>query len=99
MKNEFHPCTKDYCFVRRILLSEPVAFWPLELYAEKGPGNTWLWTFYVKWTPQRGTHKNKAQVCEKHHKQLLKMFQEEAALDVRHQEATDQWMIRNGSRL
>lgn len=99
MRNEFHPCTKEYCFVRTILLTEAISFWPLEVYAERGPGGLPLWNFYVNWSEVRGKHKNRAPVCEKHHKQLLLSFGSEMAADVREQEATDRWMIQNRSKL
>lgn len=98
MRIELNPCRKSWCWIPHLLGKGYHALWPL-LYLEEKDRGYYVWNFYVKWTSDKGTHANKKFLCEKHHKQILAMVQEERALDVREQEVTEAWLTIVNSQM
>ena len=99
MTNELRYCTKSSCWISDVLLpSGYVALWPLKLFPEKRD-KFFIWSFYVRWTPERGTHVNQKWLCEKHHKQIVAMWSADTAADLREMEVTEEWLTRTNSRM
>lgn len=90
--NELHPCRKSACWIPSLLEKGYEALWPTVDWMEP-KGGYYQWTFYVRWKGRRGTKVNKVRLCEKHHKQILNMFESEMASDVYEQEVTERWLI------
>ena len=98
--NELRPCTKSYCWIPKLLEKGYFALWPTVYWATKERrANYYIWDFYVRWTETRGTKANKKTLCEKHHKQILKMWGDEYKGDLREQEATEAWLTRVNSQM
>jgi len=97
-QHEFNYCTKSSCWIPSLLDKGYVALWPLICWPENR-NRMHVWSFQVSWTKNRSTKVNKAFICEKHHRQLLRMFESEMAADVREQEATDRWLIAVSSQM
>lgn len=98
MRNELHHCTKPACWVNDLLNEGYQALWPLVLEHEKRD-RYFVWTFYVRWRERRASHANKVWLCEKHHKQILAMWDRDMADDLRNMEATEQWLIQVDSQM
>lgn len=98
MKSELHHCRKAMCWINSLLDKGYHALWPIMGFPE-GRRDMFVWTFYVKWTPTRGTKVNKAILCEKHHKQIMQMFEAEMASDLFEMEVTESWLIRVNSKM
>lgn len=98
MTSELHHCRKSACWIPSLLDKGYHSLWPIMEFPERR-SNLFVWTFYVKWTPTRGTRVNKALLCEKHHKQILRMFETDMASDLREMEVTQEWLIRVNSQM
>lgn len=98
MTNELHACRKPACWIPSLLEKGYTSLWPIISFRERSRGMH-EWTFYVRWTPGRGTKVNKVLLCEKHHKQIMAMFEAEMASDVYEQEVTEQWLIHCHSQM
>lgn len=98
MTNEFHPCRKSRCWIPKLLDKGYYALWPL-LWMRENRDGFYVWDFYVNWTEKQGTRANRRLICEKHHKQILAMFESEAAGDLHEQEVTESWLVRINSKM
>lgn len=98
MTNELHACRKSACWIPSLLEKGYEALWPTIGFPERRSG-LYQWTFYVRWKGRRGTKVNKVLLCEKHHKQILAMFESEMASDVYEQEVTETWLMSVRSQM
>lgn len=99
MRSELNYCTKSWCWIGTLLDKGYEHLWPLFGLESKPGSGQFKWSFYVRWKGKRGTHVNNVAVCEKHHKVLVKMYQDEMAGDVREQEVTERWLVANNSKM
>lgn len=97
MTNDFHRCRNTGCWFHKQKVFK--AIWPLVVRAERGVQGMRVWSFYVNWSSVRGTRVNNVNLCEKHHQEVLHMYESEAAGDVLEQEVTESWLMRTNSKM
>lgn len=97
-QHELHPCRKPACWIPSLLEKGYDALWPVMGYPER-QANMFVWSFYVRWQGKRGSRVNKVRLCEKHHKQIIAMWESEMASDLYEMEVTDQWLVSTNSQM
>lgn len=99
MQHEFFDCLRKNCYVSNTIIPRnPIAIWPQLVKDERRTGY-YSWQIYIEWKPERRGHVNAALVCEMHHNALLELVERESALEVKEQEATDRWLIKQKNQM
>ena len=96
--DEFNYCRKPECFIRELLDKGYDTLWPLAVSRETRRG-AFLWTFYVRWKPDYGSHVRGREICEKHTKILLGRWSKETQQGIEEEEATERWLRSKNSQI